>query len=402
MWRALVLLALSITCPLRVWAQTLPSGPVTAFDGRLAVGGEVAATFGAEDDIAYFNYTDYEHNTLRMFRFSLAASWRPMTRLALVGEVRSEDMNTIRPYAAYVRVRPWANIAFDVQAGQIPPSFGAYGRKGYQGADNSLIGYPLAYQYLTSLRPDAVPATVADLIIMRARGWRTTYPIGSPLPAPGVPLISAFRWDTGVQAHWEGRFMDVTGGVTVGTLSDPQGGDNNDGKQFSGRVAFKPLAGLVLGGSAARGAFLSSNVVNQLPDPGGSYDQTALGADGEYSRGHWLVRGEVVWSRWNIPFQSPTRMVKDLDALGSWIEGRYRITPRIVLSGRADRLGFARIEVGPSFTPTWDASIWRLEGTAAYSFQRNLIFRLAVQHNDRDGGRVRKRTYVSGQVAYWF
>src|SRR5687768_8057370 len=192
MWRALVLLALSITCPLGVWAQTLPSGPVTAFDGRLAVGGEVAATVGAEDDIAYFNYTDYEHNALRMFRFSLAASWRPMTRLALVGEVRSEDLNTIRPYAAYIRVRPLANVALDVQAGQIPPSFGAYGRKGYQGADNGLIGYPLAYQYLTALRPDAVPATAADLIVMRARGWRTTYPIGSREPAPGVPLISAF------------------------------------------------------------------------------------------------------------------------------------------------------------------------------------------------------------------
>ena len=55
MWRALVLLALSVTCPLGVWAQTLPSGPVTAFDGRLAVGGEIAATVGAEDDAAYFN-----------------------------------------------------------------------------------------------------------------------------------------------------------------------------------------------------------------------------------------------------------------------------------------------------------------------------------------------------------
>ena len=35
MCRALVLLALSITCPLRVWAQTLPSGPVdrAAVDG---------------------------------------------------------------------------------------------------------------------------------------------------------------------------------------------------------------------------------------------------------------------------------------------------------------------------------------------------------------------------------
>jgi hypothetical protein len=30
------------------------------------------------------------------------------------------------------------------------------------------------------------------------------------------------------------------------------------------------------------------------------------------------------------------------------------------------------------------------------------MVRAAVQHNDRDGGRVRERGYFSGQVAYWF
>ena len=123
-------------------AQTLPAGPVSAFDGRLAVGAEVVATIGAEDDDAFFNYTDYEHNTLRMFRVALSASWRPLSRVAVVGEVRSEDLNRSRPYAAYVRVRPWLDHAFDIQVGRIPPSFGAFGRRGYQGSDNPLIGYP--------------------------------------------------------------------------------------------------------------------------------------------------------------------------------------------------------------------------------------------------------------------
>jgi hypothetical protein len=401
MWRFLVLLAFAVACPSRVWAQSLPGGPVTAFDGRVAVGGEVTATIGEEDHSAYFNFTDYEHNALRMLRLSLSASWRPLSRLALVGEVRTEDLDSVRPYAAYVRVRPSSRLPLDIQAGQIPPSFGAYGRRAYQGADSGLIGYPLAYQYLTSLRPDAIPATVADLLIMRARGWRTTYPIGAHEPGPGVPLISAFRWDTGVQAHWEGSVLDVTGGVTTGTLSDPQGADNNNGKQVSGRVAIKPVAGLVLGGSAAHGAFLGKSVTRLLPD-GTRHSQSALGADGEYSRGHWLVRGEVVWSRWNVPFQMPSGNADDLDALGTWIEGRYRVTPRIVLSGRVDRLGFSRLAVGPGFSPTWDAHMSRAEATAGYLLQRNLVLRLAVQHNDRDGGRVRSRTYLSGQVAYWF
>jgi hypothetical protein len=51
---------------------------------------------------------------------------------------------------------------------------------------------------------------------------------------------------------------------------------------------------------------------------------------------------------------------------------------------------------------TWDAPVWRVEGDVGYYFRRNLVGRFAVQYNDRDGGRVRTRTFVSGQIAYWF
>jgi hypothetical protein len=386
--------------PLSAQAQPLPEGPVTAFDGRLAVGAEIVATIGEEDHSAYFNYTDYEHNTLRMFRIGLSASWRPIDRLAFVGEVRSEDFDIVRPYAAYVRLRPWLSHNFDIQVGQIPPSFGAYGRRAYQG-DNALVGYPLAYQYLTSLRPDAAPATVADVLVMRARGWRTQYPIGSPEPGPGVPLVSAFRWDTGVQAHWSRDTIDLTGSVTIGTLADPRASDNNGGKQVSGRVAIRPATGLSIGGSAARGRFYSSEVTDALAHVSGSHAQTALGADAEYSIGHWLVRSELVWSRWNVPFAWPAESM-DLDALGGWVEARYRLTPRVVLAARADRLSFSKMDVIGELRPTWDANVWRVEGDVGYYIQRNLVARLVVQGNDRDGGRVRQRTYVSGQIAYWF
>jgi hypothetical protein len=397
----LVLASLLVLAAAPVVAQTLPSTPMSAFDGKLTAGAEVVATFGEDDDIAFFNYTDYEHNTLRMFRAALAASWRPASRVDLVGEIRTEDFGQVRPYAAYIRVRPWLNRPFDVQVGRIPPAFGAFGRRGYQIQDNPLIGYPLAYQYLTSIRSDAVPATVADLLVMRARGWRTTYPIGSQEAAPGLPIVSAFRWDTGVQAHWDGRFMDLTGSVTTGTLSDPRVRENNAGKQLSGRAAFRPIVGLVAGVSAARGDFLATAVKNELANPRDSYPQTAFGTDVEYSRDHWLVRGEVIWSRWRMPFATQPNG-NNLAASGSFVEGRYRLTPRVFVAARLDHLGFSHLQVGPTWAPTWDAPVTRVEVDAGYYIQRNLVARFAVQANDRDGGRVRQRTFVAGQLAFWF
>src|SRR6476659_6522840 len=163
--------------------QALPAGPIETARGTVTITGDVTATAGPKDDDAFFNYTDYEHNALRMLRLSLSGMWRPTARLAVLTEVRSEDLEQPVAYALYVRVRPSSRIPLDVQAGRIPPVFGAFARRSY-GTDNPLIGYPLAYQYLTSLRPDAVPASADDLLIMRGRGWRSFYPIGNPLPGP--------------------------------------------------------------------------------------------------------------------------------------------------------------------------------------------------------------------------
>ena len=120
--------------------------------------------------------------------------------VSFLTELRSENGDALKPYALYVRLRPWRSRPIDIQAGRIPPIFGAFPRREY-GAGNPLIGYPLAYQYLTPVRPDALPASTDDVFRMRARGWRPIYPIGSLALATGMPLITAFRWDTGVQVR---------------------------------------------------------------------------------------------------------------------------------------------------------------------------------------------------------
>lgn len=402
-----MLLIVICTCarPQEAWAQRLPEGPITAAGGTVTVGGEVTVTAGRRDDVAFFNYTDYEHNALRMLRVSVNGMWRPAGRLAFLTELRSEDAQRVIPYALYLRVRPWKDRAFDVQAGRIPPVFGAFGRRSY-GANNPLIGYPLAYQYLTSLRPDALPATADDLLSMRARGWRARYPIGDQNEAPGVPLISAYRWDTGVQAHAAGERLDAAIALTTGTLSNPRVRDDNGGPQVAGRVAWTPLVGLVVGASVAQGPFVSA-AVERAPRPAnvrGTHTQRALGLDAEYSRGYWIVRGEWIASRWNLPALAPPRIDAPLRASAAFVEGRYRITPRVFAAARAERLTFSVIrgELSGSEPMPWDAPVTRVEAGGGVYLQRNLTVRAVLQGNWRDAGRVRTRTYASAQLGYWF
>jgi predicted porin len=135
--------------------------------------------------------------------------------------------------------------------------------------------------------------------------------------------------------------------------------------------------------------------------PDSSPAQQSFGADVEYSRDHWIVRSEVVWSRWTFPAALAPSNTRALDALGTWVEGRYRVTPRIFLASRADHLGFSDLR-GSILVLPWDSPVTRIESGFGYYLQRNLVFRATAQQNWRDVGRVKHRTYISGQLAYWF
>jgi len=364
---------------------------------RLALGVELSAAVGPEDR-GFFNYTSYQDSAHRLARLSLTAEWHIAERVALLGEVRDENLGRPRVYALYARVRPWRDRPFDIQAGLIPPVFGAFSRRRY-GSDNPLIGYPLAYQYLTSVRADAVPGAENDLVVTRGAGWRVRYPFGwgSKDAEPGLPLVNALRWDTGVQVHVGSGALEASAAVTQGTLSSPRVHDDNGGKQLSARVAWKPVVGFVLGASGARGPYLSRAVVDLLPPERRGHDaQQAWGVDVEYSRDRWILRSEAIWSRWQTPM-----LERSLGALGITAEARCKVRPGLYAAARLDHLGFTRID-GPAGRVTWDAPVWRTEAGLGYTPLRHVLAKVAYQHNWRDGGRVRERALLTSQLVLWF
>ena len=393
------LLVLSVSY--RADAQRLPSEPLVLGDGLLTVGGSLSATAGPVDS-GFFNYTDYEDSTLRMLRVDLTASLRAGNHLSLLGDIRSQNAGAPKAYALYLRIRPWTKRRFDLQVGRVPPTFGAFPRRSYE-ADNPLIGYPLAYQYLTSLRADAVPASADELLSMRGRGWLANYSVGDLSAAPGVPLATAFRWDTGVQAHAANDFVELTAAVTSGTLSNPLFRDDNAGRQIATRVALHPVAGLIVGASAAHGPFLTRQAAQAAvgSEQDGAFAQTAWGGDLEYSRGYYLIRAETVYSQWTMPSLGSPAVSQPLRAVATSVEGRYKIRPGFYVAARVDHLGFNEIagSAGPS---TWDAPMSRIEAGGGYSIQRNLLLKISVQDNHRDGGRTRQSRLVAGQLVFWF
>lgn len=401
---ALILQLLVVLAPQRASAQVLPSEPISFAGRRITIGAEVSASYSTDpDDPGWFNYTDYEHNALRLFRMGFTADVRLGSRVSVLGEFRTDNWDDFGPYALYARVRPWTEREFDIQIGRIPPTFGAFARRNYAGTDNPVIGYPLAYQYLTSLRPDAVPATADDLLRMRGRGWRPSFPVGSAAISTGLPLVSAFQWDTGIEVRAGSEHLEVSASVTTGTLSSPRVKDDNGGKQIAARVAWKPVVGLTIGVSGARGPYLADEVTDSLPSniEQRDYHQRAFGVDLEYSRDYWLIRGEAVFNSWALPAISAPFISDPVGAQTVLIEGRYAVLPGVFVGGRYDYLGFTRIQ-GSRALETWDAPVTRVEGGVGYYLRRNLIAKITYQHNWRDTRLFSELSVWAGQLQFWF
>jgi len=382
-------------------SHALAGDPLSLFGGRLRLGGEVSGTIAPEDE-GFFNYNDYETSTLRLFRIDLIAEAQLLPSVSLLFDGRMDNLAEPRVYALYLRVRPWQGRDFDLQAGRVPPVFGSFARRRYA-LDNPLPSLPLAYQYLTTIREDALPGNAEQLVAQRGRGWLVRYPIGNTTAGPGRPLVNAERWDAGIQARVGVRPFSLALAVTQGTLSHPELEDENGGKQVSARLAWTPVPAFVAGFSAASGDFVADSARAALPEDGGTgeYRQQALGLDLEWSAGHLILRGEAVLSRWRLPAIDATRIEAPLGALGLFAEARYKLRPGLYVASRVERLTMA--ELASSFGPrSWDAPVTRVELGGGWSPARHVLLKTSWQHNWRDGGRVRENDLVAAQVLLWY
>ncbi len=379
-------------------AQILPVDPIVFANGAVTLGGDVSASVGS-DDPGFYNYTDYQYSSFRRVRAALAAAVKTGSHVTLLGELQLQNGNP-EASAFYVRLRPWTSRAFDIQVGRIPPVFGAFARRTYT-SENPLVGYPLGYQYLTSLRPDAVPANADELLRMRGRGWLSQFSVGNLEADHGVPMVSIFRWDTGIQVQARSDTVDFAAAVTLGTLSNPLVKEDNEGRQFAGRLAFHPVPGLVVGASAASGPFLATSAVRAATteDPS-MFTQRAGGVDAEYSRGHFVVRAETIVSRWTLPPVSAPFIDEPLLASVVSVEGRYKIRPGLYAAARGEHLGFSTI-TGSSGRRTWEAPVTRLETGAGWLLQRNLLLKLSYQFNKRDTTRQPRSHLIGTEVVFW-
>jgi hypothetical protein len=393
-WRGLPLLGAAVWVLVagRVSAQVLPSYPITLLDGRLTVSGDGAVSFSTSDHDTYFNYGDYQHDTLRLTRLGVAVTLHMGPRVTAVADVRAEGETTGGPWEAYpvslfLRVRPLRASSLAVAAGIVQPVFGAFMQRRY-GTGNLLIGYPLAYQYTTAVRADAIPGSADEVLQNGARGWAPHYSIGAGPGMSGLPLVSTTGWSPGVTISAHRGNISAAVAVTQGGLAAPGSVGWNGGWEATGRVELRAAVGLIVGLSGARGSFVDERLSPTAATAVANRDprETALGVDAEYSRGYWLLRMETIVSRRTYPAFRPPYLSDALTAVAIDGEVRYAIRPGLYAAARIGHLAFGTIE-GSAGPASWDADVTRIETGLGYSLIRNLLVKVVYQYDRRDSTR---------------
>jgi hypothetical protein len=343
------------------------------------------------------NLTYYGNNIMKLLRVSLLFNFRASDRIGLYVNLTSENLGTPHLYGAFVRLAPLGNKKLWIQAGKIPQPFGAFPERWYPFA-NPLIGDPFMYSYVTSLRPDNIPAGPDDLLSQRGNGLSPLFRGGgSTSQHPGISMIEIFKWAAGGVGFGRAGRFEYLAGVTSGTLSNPGGVDEGDGAQVLGRVRFLPSSAFNVGASAARGRWLDDIVEDSLDEPLDSYYQTGVGGDFHYARGHLLLYGEAAWSRWDLP-----NIDEPIDAISAFLETRYRWLPGLFAAGRLDRLSFSEITASNGESAPWEFPLTRLEVGAGFSWERHVILKLVGQFNWYDEATDLDENIIAFQIVVHF
>ncbi len=271
---------------------------------------------------------------------------------------------------AVIRLTDLTPLNFNVEAGKLDVPFGNLGERRYP-RRNPLYSLPLIHEYRTAL-PDQVP-TETEVLAHRGEGT-------------GMRLVYLGLYDLGAKLFGSFDIVDYAFAVTSGTISTTSYGGPNPNSDLGMviRVAITPITGLTVGAAYNWGAYLDEPPPSlPLPIDVNAYKQRAAELDFEFSHGHAIVSGEVVYNIWPVPFDTGDR---DLTVLGYYLEGKYTLIPRLYAAVRLNGMHFGDTRLGQVEQP-WDYDVTEWEAGLGYFLDKDVLLKAIRRETRTLGGK---------------
>jgi len=314
--------------------------------------------------------------------------------------VQSANGLDLKLYGASAILTIRSTPALQVEVGKFLVPFGNFLPRRFS-SENPLIGFPLSYEYRTSLSANVVPKSREDLLRARGHGEAAYQPSGKslakgletesshiPRGPSGLRVISGEVYITGGQIFGSFSAFQYAMGLSNGALSNPVDINNSNGLHLFGRLAVEPTTGLIVGSSFSTAPYLNqrSNITWPEGKSAEDYRQRALGLDVEFSRGHLVAFSEAVLNEWESPYISDP-----LRSFSFSVEGKYNLLPRLFLAARYDEIHFSRIADSSDVdgdrrsSEEWDYNVRRIEFGMGYHISRQAVAKVVGQVNQTLG-----------------
>ncbi len=281
------------------------------------------------------------------------------------------DQSSIVPYGAYLRVERLLEKNLNLNIGYIPATIGTYAARTYSDK-NPLIGTPLLYNHHSNIVPgrDEPVRNVEEFLEERGERYNT-----------GLPVIYDACWNTGLDLYGSIEKFDYSFGILAGAVSLTSVEQKKEVPQFTMRLAYNFSPGLVLGGSAFFGPYLSDQQFDDILPPGRSFtDYINAGAGYDLYFAHRMLEiySETFYALWEYPY------LPDLKVVAGYLEAKYKFAPGWYGAARFDFFEPSEIDNGDGGKEKWDYPLKRYEFGIGYKPSRNVTVKLVTQLNRFD------------------
>jgi hypothetical protein len=213
----------------------------------------------------------------------------------------------------------------------------------------------------------------------------------------GMKLLDRGIYDLGAMVSGSAGILDYAVAVTSGTVSSTTygTGNTNNGLSTTVRLALVPWTGLTIGAAYMWGAYLETPVLTPPRNVDvSSYVQKAAEGDVEFSVGHLVLNGELVYSRYPVPLESRD---EQFPVTGIACEGRFTVFPRCFVALRYGGLRFGNVLLGSVLQP-WDYNVDELEGGLGYFVARDALVKVVHRETRTMGGSRPKDSLTAFQI----
>ena len=306
---------------------------------------------------------------------------------------RSRSSGTARLDEYLLRYTLLDDPALNVQIGKFATVVGNWVAR-HDSWRNPFVNAPLPYENVTTasdrkIVPGPGPFLARRTTPDRKRIWVPI--VWGPGYASGASLFGHFE-----RIDWAVEVKNASVSSRP-VLWDVESRDF-DHPTASARVGWRPGAAWNVGASFSDGPWLDEGTERALP-PGrdlGDFRQTLAAADLAWAWRHVELWSELFLTRFEIP------NVGDADSVAYYLEGRYRVSPRLFAALRWNRQLFGTIEDDAGSDRRWDRDTWRVDAALTARYDRHLQVKLQYAFTRQSGGRQQGPQLLAAQLTLSF